>query len=225
MKKAEIRAFVLAVLLLLGGIAAIVYWLFGDMITRGARVENLDAYVARALAAATAGRLADPLQAAVGDRYHDAKNVAHDVTDFFAAAPSGRFETALVRTTPFPAPVAAVDLDQQRYDAIRNELPDGARADTLDAARTIAFIRCRKEKVGSYGHIFSQDAYKQVCSLLAVDMGASAGPTILAMETFESQPPQKVDLRFRFGDIVAARPYELWYYVVESLKLTNKPGS
>src|SRR5258708_27552700 len=68
------RELIVALLLLFSGIGAIGYWLFGDMITRGARVENLDAYVSRAMEGAKAGRFAESLKAAVGDRYHDPKN-------------------------------------------------------------------------------------------------------------------------------------------------------
>jgi hypothetical protein len=225
MKRADIVGLIFAVLLFLGGLFGIGYWLFGDMITRGARVENLEAYAARVQEAATANRLAGPFKTDANARYHDPNNLAQDVKEFFAAGPWRNFAPG-AGSAMFAAPVAVVDLDRQRYDEIRNDLPDGTRADTLEAARTIAFIRRYKTKTGSYGYILSHDAYKLDWNLLAVDMGAPTGPTILSVMWFDSHLPEKIDPRFKwFGDVVADRPANLSYYVVKSVEPNKNAGS
>lgn len=201
MKKGE----VIALLIMFSAVLVVLFWLFGGLITRGAKVENLAVLIGTVQKATQDGRVAEPFKSEAV-KAAPPVNITADVNSLITGAPWQQFPGGYW-DGKFPPPVAAIDLDSGRYDAIRRALPNTARADTAEAARTLVFIRCKNTKVGKYGYILSYGAYKMSCNLLAVDMKAPGGPEILDMNSFESFPPDEIDLRFKwFGDVVAERP-------------------
>jgi hypothetical protein len=181
------------------------------------RMAGLDGLVAEARTAAAAGRIAPVLKATPPDPDQDA-DVGKFVSGFFG-------QPAVLDTTPstpaaakFSAPIAIVDLDRRRIDPTQGRLPWGVRAHGVASARTLVFVRCFKTKIGDYGF---QGAFQLTCDMVGFDMQAPGGPTLLAITSFEKDPPQSINsLEFwhAFGDVVPPRPvYEMAGFVKSQL--------
>lgn len=122
-------------------------------------------------------------------------------------------------------PLAVVDLDRKRFDAINSRLPVPLLAPNVSAASTIVFTHCTTAKVGSYGFIFPQGAYRRDCGLLFVAQDGPSGMRILGITTYSRWPPKSASGRFSFGDVVADRPiFEMQNYIVARSETAAMPG-
>lgn len=200
----------LLVLAVLGGS---VWFLYGYF-THGKPVENLAAYTKRVEAAAKANRLAESLKHDLAID-SDPAGFAVVVKDFMAGSSWHALPHSWAKRLPLP--IAVVDLDRGQYDEIQGQLPSSARADSIAMARTIVFVRCKKNKAGQYGDIFPVNAYDLECSELAADMKAPNGPVILAAGWAINTPPQNINTTFTFGDVVAERNWEITNFVLSAL--------
>jgi hypothetical protein len=202
MKKIAITLLVVAAL---AGGSFLAYQAFRDPSLAGDKIEDFDQLIARVDSAVAAGRVAPHLvvpTCQASEPLHIgalALNVAHgkEVLECISELwPGG----------PLRGPLAIVDVDARRFDAMTSRMPPALQAASLQAAGTIALAHCGKKKVGSYGFIFTHDALAQVCNLLLLGQEGSGQLRVLGVSYFYYGPPQKIDERFTFGDVVASRP-------------------
>ena len=185
-----------------GVVIAVIVGLIGYRLYYGyQRMAGLDGLVARAKAAAAAGRVAPALKAAMAGA-DQTTDVGQAVSGFLAQPLTQDLApTVPAQTRSFSAPIAIVDLDGRRIDPTQGRLPWGVRAHGVATAKTLVFVRCFKTKVGDYGF---QGAFDRTCDLVGFDMQAEGGPTILAVASFE-EPPQSInsaEIWHAFGDVV-----------------------
>jgi hypothetical protein len=172
--------------------------IFGVPSFSGAKVEDFDKWVARVDAALAAKQVAAMPDGVVCSMAPLALSVIH----------GGANATGCERLPdkPLAKPLAVIDVDDQRIDKVSGRLPESLIAPSLDAAGTLVFIHCSPERAGTYGSIFTHDAYRLQCAMLFVGQNGPAGMRILGVMQTMASPPQKIDTRFTFGDVVADRP-------------------
>jgi hypothetical protein len=208
-----------------GVVIAVIVGLIGYRLYYGyQRMVGLDGLVARAKAAAAAGRVGPALKATEAGA-NETIDIGQAVSAFLAQ-PLAKDLLLSVPDQPksFSAPIAIVDLDGRRIDPTQGRLPWGVRAHGVASARTLVFVRCFKTKVGDYG---LQGAFSRTCDLVGFDMQTAGGPTILAIASFEKEPPQSInsaEIWHAFGDVVPPRPvYEMAGFVKYQLGLVQSP--
>ena len=174
----------------------------------GKRVNGLDQALAAGQQAAAANRFAPPFAAAMKDEYGFADEIKAFLSPTAASSDEvpGRLlsDAGADTQVTLPTPLMAVDVVRRRPDKIEGKLPGDSRADTLADARTLVLIRCDKHFLGKYGG--AVQGFSTICNWAALDMKASAGPTILAIGKVESSPPSKVDVLHQWGAVVGKRP-------------------
>lgn len=201
------KSVVVGLSVLICGAALAYAVIFGsDVFSRtGGNVEGLDRLVARVAEAARSGHFAAGLetqkcQASIPLR------IGALVLDVLDGKPALVCARSLEPAAPLRKPLAIVDLDSKRFDSITRDLPPAIIAPSLTAASTIVFTHCSKSEVGRYGYILTHVAYRRDCRLLFVGQADSSELQILGMMSFSALPPEKIDARFTFGDVVPDRP-------------------
>ncbi len=192
---------------LLGGavLAYLAVFGFDLMSADGGKVEDFDRLVARVADAARSGHVAagvanENCQASIPLR------LGALVRDFLDGKPVTQCSNALEPAAPLVKPLAVVDLDHKRFDSVIRSLPAALLSPNLNAASTIVFTHCSKSEAGRYGYILTHVAYRQDCGLLFVGQNGSSEMRILGIRSFSAFPPEKIDARFTFGDVVPDRP-------------------
>jgi hypothetical protein len=178
---------------------------FNALSSDGGTMEDFDKLVARVADAAKSGHVAARVASAdcqTGIPLH----IADLVRDYLDGKPAILCFSDLEPAAPLAGPVAVVDLDRKRTDAIARSLPAALLAPNLNAAATIVLIHCSKAEAGRYGYIFTHTAYRQNCGMVFVRQNGSSPMQILGIRSFYALPPAKIDARFTFGDVVAERP-------------------
>ncbi len=199
---------VISCLCVLVGAAVVFYFTgfgFSTASSGGAEIEHLDGLLARVADAAKSGRV----PAAIANADCQASIPLHIdvlVLDFLGGKPVLRCDRGLEPAAKFGKPLAIIDLDRKRVDTISRLLPATLLAPSLNAASTIILTRCSKTEVGRYGYIFVHAAYRRDCDLLFVGQNGSSELQILGIMSFWAVPPEKIDPRFTFGDVVPDRP-------------------
>jgi hypothetical protein len=179
-------------------------WL-GFLSPAGAKVEDLDKWVARVADAAKAGHFAAGLEG--GECQASIPlHIGAVVAEFLDGKPARICSNSMDPTARLRKPVTVVDLDRKRFDSIIPYLPAALVAPNLKAASTIVFTHCSKTQIGRYGYLFPQTAYRRDCEMLFVDQSGSSELQILGIRSFDAFPPAKISTRFYFSDIVADRP-------------------
>jgi hypothetical protein len=171
----------------------------------GGTTEDFDKLVARVADAARSGHVAARV-ASADCQASIPLHIADLVRDYLDGKPAILCSSDLDPAAPLARPVAVVDLDRKRPDAIAQSLPAALLAPNLNAAATIVLIHCSKAEAGRYGYIFPHTAYRQNCGLVFVGQNGSSPIQILGIRSFYALPPAKIDARFTFGDVVADRP-------------------
>jgi hypothetical protein len=171
----------------------------------GGKVEDLDKFVARVVETANAGHFAAGLEAQ-DCQASTPLHIGALVLDFLDGKPVLVCVRSLEPAAKLDKPLAVVDLDHRQFDPIARSLPAAFLAPDLNAASTIIFTRCSKSQVGRYGYILRHAAYRQDCGLLFVRQDGASAMQILGIMSFSASPPEKIDARFTFGDVVADRP-------------------
>jgi hypothetical protein len=171
----------------------------------GGKVEDLDKLVARVAEAAksrhfAAGLETQKCQASIP------LHIGALVLDVLEGKPALVCVRSLEPAAPLRKPLAIVDLDSKRFDSITRDLPLALISPSLTAASTIVFTHCSKSEVGRYGYILTHVAYRRDCSLVFVGQNGSSEMQILGIMSFSALPPEKIDARFTFGDVVPDRP-------------------
>jgi hypothetical protein len=128
------------------------------------------------------------------------------VLDVLEGKPALVCVRSLEPAAPLRKPLAIVDLDSKRFDSITRDFLPALISPSLTAASTIVFTHCSKSEVGRYGYILTHVAYRRDCSLVFVGQNGSSEMQILGIMSFSAFPPEKIDARFTFGDVVPDRP-------------------